>query len=82
MTFQDVLNAVTAELSDYAAAKKLGISRHSFSQYRNGKNIPREEILDKMAEMSGLDPTHVYLAAYAEKLHNPMVAERFRTLAA
>jgi transcriptional regulator with XRE-family HTH domain len=82
MNFIDVLNSVTADGSDYAAAKKLGITRQMFSKYRNGLKTPSDETLDKMAELSGLDPIKVYCAAYAEKIPNPVVAEQFRHLAA
>jgi hypothetical protein len=82
MNFQDVLNAVKADGSDYAASKKLGITRQMFSQYRNRGSIPNDDLLDKMVELSGLPVEKVYLAAYAEKLHNPKAAEAFRHLAA
>ncbi|MBU2871982.1 helix-turn-helix domain-containing protein [Colwellia sp. E2M01] len=82
MNFQDVLNAVTAGDSDYLTAKKLGITRGTFSKYRCGNKTPSDETLDKMVELSGLPAEKVYLAAYAEKLHNPVVAEAFRHLAA
>lgn len=82
MNFQDVLNAVTKGASDYSAAKKLGITRQAFSSYRNNKRIPDDKLLDKMAEVAELNAVEVYLAAYAEKLHNPKVAEAFRHLAA
>ncbi len=82
MYFSDVLKALTAERSGYAVAKKLGISPTSFYGYESGRKTPSDEVLDKMAELSGLPLTQVYLAAYAEKTHNPKVAEAFRTLAA
>ncbi|WP_146027170.1 helix-turn-helix domain-containing protein [Bowmanella denitrificans] len=81
MTFQEALNAIAAGSSDYATAKKLGISRQSFSSYRNGYRLPSDEILDRMSEVSGIPPERLYLAVYAEKLHNPRVAEAFRRLA-
>ena len=81
MNFQDALNAVTAGLSDYAMAKKLGISRQMFSHFRNGRRLPSDEMLDKMAEISGIPVEQLYLATYAEKLHNPRVADAFRRLA-
>lgn len=81
MNFQDVLNTVTAGSSDYATAKKLGITRGTFSKYRCGTKTPSDETLDKIIEISGLEPIKVYLAVYAEKIHNPSVAEQFRTLA-
>lgn len=82
MTLQDVLNKVCNGNSDIQTAKKLGINRVSFSNYRNGHKTPNNEILDRMIELSGLSPLEVYLAAYAEKIDNPKVAEQFRHLAA
>lgn len=82
MNFQDVLNKVCNGVSDNKTSQKLGISRVIFSRYRNGHTIPSNDMLDKMAEFSGLTPTQVYLAAYAEKIDNPIAAEQFRHLAA
>lgn len=82
MNFQDVLNTVTQGNSDGMTAKKLGVSRQAFSNWRNNRRIPEDDILDRMVELSGLTIQQVYLAAYAEKLHNPKAAEAFRHLAA
>lgn len=78
MTLQDVLDAVCNGMSDNKTSQKLGISRVSFSNYRNGHKTPSDEILEKFIAETGLDPVDVYLAAYAEKVHNPKVAEAFR----
>ena len=78
MTLQDVLNKVCDGMSDNKTSKKLGISRTTFSSYRTGHSNPSDEVLDRMIEISGLDPVIVYMAAYAEKVHNPVVAEAFR----
>jgi len=82
MNFQDVLDKVCNGVSDNKTSKRLGVSRTMFSKYRNGHKMPSDETLDKMIELSGLDPVKVYFAAYAEKIHNPRVAETFRHLAA
>jgi hypothetical protein len=82
MNFQDVLNAVAQGHSDGMTAKKLGATRQAFSHWRNGRRIPEDEILDRMIELSGLSVEKVYLAAYAEKLHNSKAAAAFRHLAA
>jgi transcriptional regulator with XRE-family HTH domain len=82
MNFQDVLNSVTTGCSDNKTSQKLGITRQMFSAYRNGRKLPSDEVLDKMVELSGLPVEKVYLAAYAEKLHNAKAAEAFRHLAA
>lgn len=78
MNFQDVLDKVCNGVSDNKTSKKLGISRVIFSRYRNGHTIPTDETLDRMIELSGLDPVDVYHAAYAEKIQNPIVAKAFR----
>ncbi len=78
MTLQDLLDAVCDGMSDNKTSQKLNISRATFSNYRNGHTTPSDEILDKMIEVSGLDPVQVYMAAYAEKVHNPLVAAAFR----
>ena len=78
MTLQDVLNKVCNGMSDNKTRQKLNISRATFSNYRNGHTTPTDEILEKMIEMSGLNPVEVYMAAYAEKIANPIVAEAFR----
>jgi len=82
MTLQDVLDKVCNGMSDNKTSQRLGISRVSFSNYRNGHKTPSNEILEKFIESSDLNPVDVYLAAYAEKISNPMVAEQFRHLAA
>jgi transcriptional regulator with XRE-family HTH domain len=78
MNLQDVLNKVCNGMSDNKTSQKLGISRVSFSNYRNGHKTPSDEILEKFIAESGLNPVDVYLAAYAEKIKNPIVAEAFR----
>jgi predicted transcriptional regulator len=78
MTLQDVLNKVCNGNSDIQTAKNLGINRVSFSNYRNGHKTPSDDILNRMIELSGLNPVEVYMAAYAEKVQNPIVAEAFR----
>jgi len=81
MNFSDVLNAVTADISGYKAAKILGIYPQTFYKYANGQKMPSDKILDKMIEMTPFTAQQVYLAAYAEKLHNPEAAKAFRHLA-
>lgn len=80
MHFSEVLNAATAHLSGYAVAKKLGISSQAFYQFRSGKKIPSDRLLDELAIIAGLNPVDVYLAAYAEKLGNADIADKFRSL--
>jgi len=82
MNFLDVLNTATQGDSDGMTAKKLGITRQAFSGWRNGRRIPEDEMLDRLAELSGLPVEKVYLAAYADRLHNSKAAKAFRHLAA
>ena len=82
MNFSEVLNALTADCSGYAAAKKLGITPTSFYRYQNGKKHPSDDVLERIADITGLPLEQVFFAAYAEKVHNPKVAEAFRNAAA
>lgn len=78
MNLQSLLDKVCDGMSDNKTSQKLGISRVTFSKYRNGHTTPDDEILNRMIEASGLDPVEVYMAAYAEKVKNPVVAQAFR----
>lgn len=80
MTLQDLLNKVCAGESDNKTAQKLGITRTTFSAYRTGRKKPSDEVLDRIIELTGLPPVQVYLAAYAEKVHNPVAAKAFMEL--
>lgn len=82
MNFSEVLNAVIADGSAYAAAKKIGVTPTAFYRWQNGKRTPSDEQLNKIIDFTGLDPAQVYLAAYAEKIHNVKAAAAFRHLAA
>ena len=78
MNFIDVLNTATAQVSDYRLAKELSISCSTVSAWRNRGTIPSDEILEELAKMSGLPVEKVFYAAYAEKIHNPVVAQLLR----
>lgn len=82
MNFSEVLNAVIADGSAYAAAKKVGVTPPTFYRYQNGKKHPSDNVLNKMIKITGLPPEQVYLAAYAEKIDNIKAAAAFRHLAA
>jgi DNA-binding XRE family transcriptional regulator len=81
MNFQDVLNAVNAGDTDYATAKKLGISRQRYSKYRNEKEFPKEELMVRMSEMTGIKIEKIYFSIMAKKCHIPEVAEQLSELA-
>jgi len=78
MNFLDVLNTATADLSDNKLSKKLGIGRTAVSNWRNCGTIPQDETLEKLAELTGIPVEKVFYAAYAEKIHNPIVAQLLR----
>ncbi len=82
MTFQEIVNQATQGLSDNKLSKMLGIARQGIPAWRINGSIPKDEVLDKLAEMADVPVEQVYFAAYAEKVHNPRVAEKFRHLAA
>lgn len=82
MRFSEVINSLTVEHSGYAIAKKLGVTPSTFYRWRDGKKIPSDEILEKMAVMANLNKVDVFLAAYAERVDDPEVREHFRKLAA
>lgn len=82
MNFIDVLNTATTELSDYALAKKLGINRKTVSAWRNRGSIPNDDVLEELANISGLPVEKVFYAAYADKIHNPMISSLLRQSAA
>lgn len=78
MNFLDVLNAATTELSDNKLSQKLGIKRQTVSSWRTRGSIPEDYVLERLAEISGIPVEKVFYAAYAEKVHNPMVAQLLR----
>lgn len=78
MNFLDVLNAATTELSDNKLSQKLGIKRQTVSSWRNRGSIPEDDILEKLSEISGIPLDKVLCAAYAEKIHNPVISELLR----
>ena len=78
MNFLDVLNTATVDLSDNKLSKRLGISRTTVSAWRNCGTIPNDDTLEKLADISGLPVEKVFYAAYAEKVHNPVVAQLLR----
>ena len=78
MKFLDVLNAAAAGLSDNKLSQKLGIRRQTVSGWRCNGKIPEDEILEILAELSGIPAEKVFYAAYAEKIHNPIVSSFLR----
>jgi len=80
MTLQDLLDKACNGMSDNKTSQKLGVSRVMFSYYRNNRKTPSDEVIERMADMANVEPVEAYLAVYAEKVSNPVVAEQFRHL--
>ncbi len=78
MNFLDVLDTATADLSDNKLSKKLGVKRQTVSTWRNRGSIPEDDILDKLAEITGIPAEKVYFASYADKVHSPMFSALLR----
>jgi transcriptional regulator with XRE-family HTH domain len=78
MNFLDVLNTATADLSDNKLSQKIGISRQTVSSWRTRGSIPEDDILEKLAAIADIPVEKVFYAAYAEKVHNPIVAQLLR----
>lgn len=61
--------------SDYAVAKRLGVSRFTVSGYRNRPGATfDEEIAFKVAEALGVDPVGIIIDQVAERSKSPAVA--------
>jgi transcriptional regulator with XRE-family HTH domain len=82
MNLQDMLDKACGDLSDNKTSQKLGITRSTFSSYRTGRKLPSDEVLEKMIEIGGINPVEAYLAVYAERVQNPIVAAAFRHMQA
>jgi len=70
MTTLDYLAACKAQLgieSDYALAKKLGISQTGLSNYRTGRSRMDDDVALKVADILQLHPLQVIAAANAER---------------
>lgn len=59
--------------SDYALAKKLGVTRATVSSWRLNKTIPDWDTLFMMADLLQLDDQNVVHNIIAEKQKNPRV---------
>ncbi|MGL1956075.1 MAG: hypothetical protein OCD00_01990 [Colwellia sp.] len=78
MTLQDVLNKVCEGGSDGHGSRRISVTAGMFSAYRNNVKIPSDPVVDRIIEATGLDPVEAYMAVYAERIHNPIVAKAFR----
>ena len=65
--------------SDYALARKLGITQPEANLLRRGRKIPKPELCIKMATLLGKNPVELLLMAQKEKA--PPGAKEYWTLA-
>lgn len=54
-------------LSDYAMAKRLGVSTAQMSRYRTGQRFLGDDVAVRLAELLGVDPLPILAAAAAER---------------
>jgi transcriptional regulator with XRE-family HTH domain len=66
--------------SDYALAKKLGISQPAISNYRSGRSRIDDDVALTIAEILGLNPLQVIAAANAERAKTPEARARWSGL--
>jgi DNA-binding XRE family transcriptional regulator len=64
--------------SDYAAAKALGVTHATISNWRNGKSHAQADLAAKMAEACGLDVLGVLAAIEADRAQNEAVRKVWR----
>ena len=57
--------------SDYALAKKLGLSQTGISNYRTGRSRMDDDVALRVAEILGIDPIVVIAHANAERAKTP-----------
>jgi len=77
-TLADLLDGIKARHSlpsDYALAKKLGISRQSVSGYRLGAPSISDDVLFRIAELLEIDPAEVAAIAAAKRAKNPKMRD-------
>lgn len=64
--------------SDYEAAKRLGVSPATLSNWRNGRSHAQADLAAKMAEASGMDVLGVLAAIEADRAQNEAVRRVWR----
>jgi len=69
--FLDAIKARFGGLSDYAAAKKIGVTRSAVSCYRNKKSSFDVLTAVRVAELLEIDPAIVVTSAHAERARTP-----------
>lgn len=69
--FLDAVKTRHALPSDYALAKKLGITSQSITQYRNGRLLLSDSMAITVANLLEIDPAIVISSAHAERAKKP-----------
>jgi transcriptional regulator with XRE-family HTH domain len=67
--------------SDYALAKKLGVTKQTISGYMNGSRVMDDYIAAKVADVLKINPLRVIAEANAEREKDSQKAEFWRKLA-
>lgn len=81
----DRLKAAYQLKSDYALAKKLGLTTAAISRYRKNVGIPDDRVAVEIAELLDLDPFYLVACmnmARAEKAHDRETVEFWKSYAA
>lgn len=66
--------------SDYALAKRLGVTQSAVSSYRTGRSRIDDEVALTVAEILGVNPMQVIAAANAERAKTPEQRARWMGL--
>lgn len=74
MNLNQLLDICANGDTDYRLAQKLGIPRQRICHYRKGDSFPKDDVIERMIEMSGANPVEAYLAVYSERMSNRDVA--------
>ena len=79
----DKLKTVKHWDSDYRAAKELGLSRNTISNFRCGRNnIMDDETSVKVALAMGENPAAIIIDQVAERSKDPAISAKLRDVAA
>jgi transcriptional regulator with XRE-family HTH domain len=79
--FLDALARQYGGASDYALAKRLGVSKQSISNYRSGIRYIGDELAIRIAAELELDPAYVLACVNAEREREPTVSRVWQELA-
>lgn len=71
--FLDLAKLVLGVTSDYALAKKTGITQASLSNHRKNPHSLADETAIKLAKLINIEPAYMLLCAYHERTNCPAV---------